>query len=160
MVSLPCGEEGVDMSLCVGFAVVAGIGVRHGVFLEVGKKLCGGAFWGCAIGRVFETGVIRVGYGGVQPFRNFVSRWLCRHGFERGFFLLRELAGVVDSVDDWSFSYPLSLYASERLVASYSIVATTTRYATVEVHRACTDQPGMPKMLSGWVTWCRYAFLR
>ena len=108
----------------------------------------------------FEPVVIHAGCGRVHPFRDFVSGWHRRHGFERGFFLLRELAGVVDSVDDWSFSYPLSLYASERLVASYSIVATTTRYATVEVHRACTDQPGMPKMLSGWVTWCRYAFLR
>ena len=54
MVSLPCGEEGADMGFRVGFTVVTGIGVRHGVFLDVDKKLHEGTFSRCAIRRVFE----------------------------------------------------------------------------------------------------------
>ena len=84
MVSLPCGEEGADVGFRVGFAIVSGIGVGHGVFLGVGKKIRGVAFWRCAIGRVFEPGVILAGCGRVHSFCNFVSGWLRRHRFKQG----------------------------------------------------------------------------
>ena len=44
MVSLPCGEEGMHMGFRVGFSIVTGVGVWHGVLLGIGKKLCGGGF--------------------------------------------------------------------------------------------------------------------
>ena len=45
-IGVPHGEEGVDMGFRVGFVVVTGIGVGHGVFLGVNKKLYGGLFGG------------------------------------------------------------------------------------------------------------------
>ena len=91
------------MSFCVGFAVVTGIRVRYGIFLKICRKLRGGAFWRCALGRVFEPGVIRAGCGRVHSFRDFVSGWLCMYGFRRGLVLPRELVTNVDRVSDRRF---------------------------------------------------------
>ena len=91
------------MGLHIGLAVVTGRRVTHGVFLWVDKKLHEGAFWRCVIGQVFKPRAIRAGCGRVHPFRDFVSGWHRRHGFERGLVLPREMVGVVDSVDVRSF---------------------------------------------------------
>ena len=95
--------------------------------------------------------VVVVGGGGIHSERGLESDWFSGHGFERGLVLPREMVGVVDSVDDWSFSYPLSLYASERSVASCSIVVMAARNPSPEVHCPCVDRPGMPKVLSSLV---------
>ena len=56
------------MGFRIGFIVVAGIGVRHGVILGIGRKLCWWAFFGGVVGQVFEPRVTSVGCGRVQPF--------------------------------------------------------------------------------------------
>ena len=63
MVRLPCGEVCTDVSFRVGFAIVARIGVRHGVFLGIVEKLHGGALGRSVLRWVFEPEVVRAGGG-------------------------------------------------------------------------------------------------
>ena len=58
-----------------------------------------GGLFGGVLGQVFDPGVIRAGCGRVHLFRDFVSRWLRRHGFGRGLVLVSK----VDQVGDRRF---------------------------------------------------------
>ena len=49
---------------------------------------------------------------------------------------------------DRRFEYPVGLCAGKRVMSSCS-VATSTKHATIVVCCACTDLPGVPKVLSG-----------
>ena len=103
MVRLPCSKVCVDVCFRVGLAVVAMIRVRHGVFLGIVEKVCGGALGCCVLRWVFQPGVVRASGGRVHLFHDFVSGWLGRHRFRRTLVLLRELVRKVDHVGDQPF---------------------------------------------------------
>ena len=78
VLSVLCGEESADI---VGFAIVAAIGVRHGVILRIGRKHHWWDFLGSRVAWAFELGVISVGCGRVEPFHNFLPGWIRGQGF-------------------------------------------------------------------------------
>ena len=140
---MPCGEVCADVCFCVNFDVVVRIGVRHGVFLRIVEKICGWDLGRSVLTWVFDPRVVRLGDGRVHAYHDFVSGWLDRHGFR-----CRGGSSCCKNFRDRRFEYPVGLCAGKRVMSSCS-VATSTKHATIVVCCACTNLPGVPKVLSG-----------